>query len=110
MRTSPHVPFRRHAPRRAALAAAALAVGASLAGCGSSATPADAASPGPHHAYPVTVTSCGVPVTYDKAPARAVSNDINATEDMLALGLESHMAGTFGVTGDGPAPACPRWC
>jgi iron complex transport system substrate-binding protein len=31
-----------------------------------------------------------------------VSNDINTTEDMLALGLESHMVGTFGVTGDGP--------
>jgi iron complex transport system substrate-binding protein len=52
--------------------------------------------------YPVTVTSCGVPVTYDHAPTRAVSNDINTTEDMLALGLESHMVGDFGVTGDGP--------
>jgi iron complex transport system substrate-binding protein len=48
------------------------------------------------------VTSCGVPVTYDQAPRRAVSNDINTTEDMLALGLESHMVGDFGVTGDGP--------
>jgi iron complex transport system substrate-binding protein len=52
--------------------------------------------------YPVTVTSCGVPVTYSKAPTRAVSNDINTTEDMLALGLESHMVGDFGVEGDGP--------
>jgi iron complex transport system substrate-binding protein len=52
--------------------------------------------------YPVTVTSCGVPVTYDQAPARAVSNDINTTEDMLALGLESRMVGDFGVDGDGP--------
>jgi iron complex transport system substrate-binding protein len=52
--------------------------------------------------YPVTVTSCGVPVTYTKAPTRAVSNDINTTEDMLALGLESHMVGDFGVQGDGP--------
>ncbi len=52
--------------------------------------------------YPVTVTSCGVPVTYTKAPTRAVSNDINTTEDMLALGLESHMVGDFGVEGDGP--------
>ena len=52
--------------------------------------------------YPVTVTSCGVPVTYDRAPARAVSNDINTTEDMLALGLESRMVGDFGVEGDGP--------
>jgi len=49
------------------------------------------------------VTSCGVPVTYDRAPTRAVSNDINTTEDMLALGLESHMVGDFGAVGDGPA-------
>ena len=53
--------------------------------------------------YPVTVRSCGTPVSFDRAPARAVSNDINATEDMLALGLASRMAGDFGVTGDGPA-------
>jgi iron complex transport system substrate-binding protein len=52
--------------------------------------------------YPVTVSSCGVPVTYTEAPTRAVSNDINTTEDMLALGLESHMVGDFGVEGDGP--------
>jgi len=55
------------------------------------------------------VTSCGVPVTYDRAPRRAVSNDINTTEDMLALGLESHMVGDFGAVGDGPVdqPAIP---
>jgi iron complex transport system substrate-binding protein len=74
-----------------------------LAGCGSSAAPSSSAGASPKAAaYPVTVTSCGVPVTYDSAPTRAVSNDINSTEDMLALGLESHMVGTFGVTGDGP--------
>ncbi|MEP7025765.1 MAG: ABC transporter substrate-binding protein, partial [Actinomycetota bacterium] len=54
-------------------------------------------------AYPVTVSSCGTPVTFTREPSRAVSNDINATEDMLALGLQSRMAGDFGVTGDGPA-------
>jgi iron complex transport system substrate-binding protein len=61
--------------------------------------------------YPVTVTSCGVPVTYDRAPQRAVSNDINTTEDMLALGLESHMVGTFGAVGDGPVgqPIPPQY-
>jgi iron complex transport system substrate-binding protein len=82
-----------------------------LAGCGSAAPSSSAASSAGASsagaspeaaAYPVTVTSCGVPVTYDSAPTRAVSNDINTTEDMLALGLESHMVGTFGVTGDGP--------
>jgi iron complex transport system substrate-binding protein len=72
-----------------------------IAGCGSSAatsTPAAKTAA----AYPVTITNCGTSVTYTKAPQRAVSNDINTTEDMLALGLESRMVGTFGVTGDGP--------
>ena len=53
--------------------------------------------------YPVTISNCGTSVTYTKAPTRAVSNDINTTEDLLALGLESHMVGDFGVNGDGPA-------
>jgi iron complex transport system substrate-binding protein len=52
--------------------------------------------------YPVTISNCGTSTTYTKAPTRAVSNDINTTEDMLALGLESHMVGDFGVNGDGP--------
>lgn len=52
--------------------------------------------------YPLTVTNCGTKVTFDSAPTRAVSNDINSTEDMLALGLEHSMVGDFGVTGDGP--------
>jgi iron complex transport system substrate-binding protein len=55
------------------------------------------------------VSSCGVSVTYKSAPKRAVSNDINTTEDMLALGLGPHMVGTFAAVGDGPvdAPAIP---
>jgi iron complex transport system substrate-binding protein len=52
--------------------------------------------------YPVTISNCGTSTTYTKAPTRAVSNDINTTEDMLALGLASHMVGDFGVVGDGP--------
>ena len=73
-----------------------------LAACGDLlAHPPPAPRPGAA-AYPVTVTNCGTPVTYDSAPTRAVSNDINTTEDMLALGLESRMVGTFGVIGDGP--------
>jgi iron complex transport system substrate-binding protein len=80
-----------------------LAAASVLAGCGASTASSSAsAATAKAKAYPVTVTSCGVPVTYDRAPARAVSNDINTTEDMLALGLEPRMAGTFGVTGDGP--------
>jgi iron complex transport system substrate-binding protein len=110
-------PARVRASRLAMVAGALVTASACLAGCasssGSSSAPAassstPASSPSARSpaaaaaAYPVTVTSCGNPVTYDSAPTRAVSNDINATEDMLALGLESHMVGTFGVLGDGP--------
>jgi iron complex transport system substrate-binding protein len=103
VRFSPPPRFHRRAARTGALPLALLAACATLAACGSPATPAATSAPAAHADYPVTVTSCGVPVTYDRAPARAVSNDINTTEDMLALGLEPHMVGTFGVTGDLPA-------
>jgi iron complex transport system substrate-binding protein len=96
---------------RATVTTGALLIGASvLAGCGAS-TVSSSAPAAKTAAYPVTVTSCGVPVTYDRAPARAVSNDINTTEDMLALGLEPHMVGTFGVTGDSPVgqPVPPQY-
>lgn len=90
-----------------ALLAALLAGVSLLTACGSSSPSAGATtkpsiSASPTSSYPVTVSSCGQPVIYTAAPARAVSNDVNTTEDMLALGLESHMVGTFGVTGDGP--------
>jgi iron complex transport system substrate-binding protein len=97
--------------RTVAVTAAVLSACGLLAACSSSASTASAAaSPGKATAaYPVTVTSCGVPVTYDQTPRRAVSNDINTTEDMLALGLEKDMVGTFAAVGDGPvdAPAIP---
>ena len=48
--------------------------------------------------YPVTVQSCNRDVTFDAAPQRAVSNDVNLTEMMLALGLADHMAGYTGVS------------
>jgi iron complex transport system substrate-binding protein len=105
---SPSRPGRAHdrAIRLAALAVRLVIASAVLAGCASSASssasaPAASAS-ARTAAYPVTVTNCGTSVTYTRAPQRAVSNDINTTEEMLALGLESHMVGTFGVTGDGP--------
>jgi iron complex transport system substrate-binding protein len=99
--------------RTTMLAAALLATGA-LAGCSSSTSSTASAAPSsqkPAAAYPVTVTNCGIPVTYDRAPTRAVSNDINTTEDMLALGLESHMVGTFAAVGDGPVgqPIPPQY-
>lgn len=66
-------------------------------------TPADTTSKGAASArpgatsYPVTVDNCGTPLRIDKRPRRAVSNDVNTTEDLLALGLADQMVGTFGV-------------
>jgi iron complex transport system substrate-binding protein len=45
----------------------------------------------------VTIENCGKPVTYSKIPERAVSNDVNITEIMLALGLQDRMAGMSGI-------------
>ena len=50
-------------------------------------------------AEPVTVRSCNRDVTFDKAPARAVSNDVNLTEMMLALKLQDRMVGYTGISG-----------
>ena len=50
-------------------------------------------------AYPVTVKSCDRAVTFDAAPARAVSNDVNLTEMMLVLGLRDRMVGYTGISG-----------
>ncbi|WP_414448008.1 ABC transporter substrate-binding protein [Burkholderia sp. 22PA0099] len=49
--------------------------------------------------YPVTVHSCNRSVTFAQAPAHAVSNDVNLTEMMLALGLRDRMAGYTGIGG-----------
>lgn len=49
--------------------------------------------------YPVTVKSCSRSVVFTQPPARAVSQDVNLTEMMVALGLQSHMVGYSGVTG-----------
>jgi iron complex transport system substrate-binding protein len=94
--------------RSAAAVAGVVAIAVSMLGsCGGSsdASPPDQKSPA--DTYPVTVTNCGVPVTFTKAPDRAVSNDVNTTEDMLALGLQSHMVGDFGVNGDAPEGSPP---
>ncbi len=45
----------------------------------------------------VTIENCGQQVTYTKIPERAVSNDVNITEIMLALGLQDRMAGMSGI-------------
>ena len=53
----------------------------------------------PAFAYPVTVKSCNRDVTFEAAPQRAVSNDVNLTEMMLALKLQVRMVGYTGVSG-----------
>ena len=50
-------------------------------------------------AHPVTVKSCNRSVTFEQAPRRAVSNDVNLTEMMLALNLQDRMVGYTGVSG-----------
>jgi iron complex transport system substrate-binding protein len=44
--------------------------------------------------YPLTLDNCGVKVTFDKAPERAVGLGQNSAEIMLLLGLEDKMVGT----------------
>lgn len=66
-----------------------------LVGCGSSGSGELGASGPASGAYPVTVQSCGQPLTVAQAPSRAVTTDLNMTEMMIALGLESRMAGSF---------------
>ncbi|AWB50864.1 iron ABC transporter substrate-binding protein (plasmid) [Gemmobacter aquarius] len=51
------------------------------------------------YAYPVTVKSCDREVTFDAAPTRAISNDVNLTEMMLVLGLRDTMIGYTGISG-----------
>lgn len=50
-------------------------------------------------AEPVTVKSCNREVTFDAPPRRAISNDVNLTEMMLALKLQDRMVGYTGVSG-----------
>lgn len=50
-------------------------------------------------AFPVTVDSCNRQVTFEAAPMRAVSNDVNLTEMMLVLGLDDRMVGYTGISG-----------
>jgi iron complex transport system substrate-binding protein len=50
-------------------------------------------------AFPVTVQSCNREVTFDAAPTKAISNDVNLTEMMLVLGLRDQMIGYTGISG-----------
>jgi iron complex transport system substrate-binding protein len=102
--------IRQYRLRRLAAAFGVVLASVALAACGSSSatsTPSSTISTGSSTTsasatshYPVTIENCGTKVTFDSAPTRAVSNDINTTEDMLALGLAHSMVGYFGATGD----------
>ena len=56
-------------------------------------------SAAPAFAFPVTVQSCNREVTFDAAPSKAIANDVNLIEMMLALGLRDSMVGYTGVSG-----------
>lgn len=47
----------------------------------------------------VKIQSCNRTVTFDSAPTRAISNDVNLTEMMLVLGLSESMVGYTGISG-----------
>lgn len=49
--------------------------------------------------FPVTVKSCDREVTFEAAPKRAVSQDLNLTDMMLELELIDSMAGYSGISG-----------
>ena len=55
--------------------------------------------PGAAYAFPVTVESCGKPVTFERPPARAVVHDLNMAEMAFALKLQPNMVGVTGITG-----------
>lgn len=62
---------------------------------GATTPPADArAHPSGEASFPVTIDNCGVEVTVDTPPTRAVTLNQSSTEVMLALGLEESMVGT----------------
>jgi len=49
--------------------------------------------------FPVTVDSCGEPLTFTAPPKRALIHDLNMTEMALALHLNPQMVGVSGITG-----------
>lgn len=60
--------------------------------------------------YPVTVTSCGEPVTFTAAPERAVVFEANLLEVMLELGLKNSIAGVWtGGTDDASTKVQPPY-
>lgn len=91
--------------RRGLLAIGAAGAGSLLlAGCGTVAAPQPAAEQMEEKAEPaqeaapgytpVTIDNCGFTITYDQPPQRAITLSQEATELMLALGLQDSMVGT----------------
>lgn len=58
---------------------------------------------------PVTVENCGQQVTFDKTPARVVTNDTGITELMFALGLKDRMAGYVVDSGNNSDLSSSPW-
>lgn len=80
-----------------------------LASCGDdrSARADETGSTSGHEGFPVTVETCGRAVTVEEPPTRAVPMDQNATELLLALGLEDSIAGYARVHFDPSEPVLP---
>lgn len=81
-------------PSESAAASAVPSAEASAMADGGSGSEVAKADHGDHKGFPVTIENCGVSITYEKAPEKAISMNQGATEVMLALGLEDHMVGT----------------
>jgi iron complex transport system substrate-binding protein len=100
--------------RRASRALAVAGLAGLLAACGTAtaedpggpaASPAAAPTPTPtptDDPFPLTVTNCGVEVTFDEPPQRVVAIKSSAIEMLLALGVGDRIVGT-GFP-DGPVP------
>ncbi|HDS6852680.1 TPA: ABC transporter substrate-binding protein [Enterobacter cancerogenus] len=49
--------------------------------------------------FPVTVESCGTPITFSAPPRRAIINDLNMAEMAFALHLQDRIVGLTGISG-----------
>ncbi|WP_459549735.1 ABC transporter substrate-binding protein [Nocardia sp. X0981] len=75
------------------VAAAALVTSLFLAGCTTSGN-SPATTPAHDSGYPMTIDNCGVTVTVQAPPQRAVALNQGAAEILLSLGLADRMVGT----------------
>lgn len=59
--------------------------------------------------FPVTVDSCGKPITFNQPPQRAVINDLNMAEMAFALDLQDRIVGLTASPGTATS-ACLARC